>query len=46
MKQFTVIFQPDNITLQVDENTTILQAQIAVGLHPDAVAKASAVNVK
>lgn len=36
MKQYTVIFQPDNITLQVEEHTTVLQAQIAAGLHPDA----------
>jgi len=36
MKQFTVIFLPDNIALQVEENTTVLQAQIAAGLRPDA----------
>lgn len=36
MKQYTVIFQPDNITLQVEEHTTVLQTQIAAGLHPDA----------
>ena len=36
MNQFTVIFQPDNIALQVEANTTLLQAQIAAGLRPDA----------
>ena len=35
MKQFTVTFQPANITLQAEENTSLLQAQIAAGLHPD-----------
>jgi len=36
MKQFTVTFQPKNIAAQVGENTTVLQAQISAGLHPDA----------
>ena len=36
MSQFTVTFLPDNITIQVEENTTVLQAQIAAGLRPDA----------
>jgi len=36
MKQFTVTFLPDNITLLAEENTTVLQAQIAAGLRPDA----------
>ena len=36
MKLFTVTFLPDNIILQVEENTTVLQAQITAGLHPDA----------
>ena len=36
MKQFTVTFQPENIVVQAEENTTVLQAQIAAGLHPDA----------
>ena len=36
MKQFTVTFQPDNITVAADAGTTVLQAQIAAGLRPDA----------
>jgi len=36
MKQFTVIFQPDNITVQADSGTNLLQAQITAGLRPDA----------
>ena len=36
MKAFAVTFLPDNITLQAEENTTVLQAQIAAGLRPDA----------
>ena len=36
MNQYTVTFLPDHITIQVTPNTTVLQAQIAAGLHPDA----------
>ena len=36
MRAFAVTFLPDNITLQVEENTSLLQAQIAAGLRPDA----------
>ena len=36
MNQYTVTFLPDNINIQVTPNTTVLQAQIAAGLHPDA----------
>lgn len=35
MEQFTVIFQPDNISIQA-AGGTVLQAMIAAGLHPDA----------
>ena len=36
MNQYTVTFLPDHITLVTDAGTTVLQAQIAAGLHPDA----------
>ena len=36
MNQYTITFLPDNIAVQTDAGTTILQAQIATGLHPDA----------
>lgn len=36
MKQYTVTFQPSNLSVQADAQTTLLQAQIAAGLHPDA----------
>lgn len=36
MESCKVTFLPSGISLQVSEGTTILQAQIAAGLHPDA----------
>ena len=36
MTQYTVIFQPQGISVPVSEGTTVLQAQILAGLHPDA----------
>jgi len=36
MKQYAVTFQPDNIQIKVDEGTTLLHAEIAAGLQPDA----------
>ena len=36
MMQFSVTFQPDNRSVTVPAGTTLLQAQILAGLHPDA----------
>ncbi len=36
MKTFCITFQPQNITIQTEAGTTVLQAQIAAGLRPDA----------
>ena len=36
MKQYTVTFLPGGTTVTVDAGTTVLQAQIHAGLHPDA----------
>ena len=36
MERCTVIFQPDGIAVTVNSGTTLLQAQIAAGLQPDA----------
>ncbi len=36
MNMHTITFLPDNITIRVETGTTVLQAQIAAGLHPDA----------
>ncbi len=36
MKQYTVIFMPHGKKVSVPEGTTLLQAQITAGLHPDA----------
>ena len=36
MEQYTVTFLPGNVSVTVDPGTTILQAQIQAGLHPDA----------
>lgn len=36
MNQYTVTFLPDHIAITVEAGTTVLQAQIAAGLHPDA----------
>ena len=36
MEQFTVTFLPSGTAVTVDAGTTILQAQIVAGLHPDA----------
>ena len=36
MKQYTIRFEPDQINLQVDPGTTVLQAQILAGLRPEA----------
>ena len=36
MKQHTVIFQPDGRQVKISSGTTLLQAQIAAGLRPDA----------
>ena len=35
-KQFTVTFLPQNLVLQVEEGTTLLQAEQMAGLEPDA----------
>ena len=36
MPQYTITFQPGGQQVQVDEGTTLLQAQIMAGLKPDA----------
>lgn len=36
MELYTVTFQPGDLTVQVEAGTTLLQAQIAAGLRPDA----------
>lgn len=36
MNLHTITFLPDHITVQAEAGTTVLQAQIAAGLHPDA----------
>ncbi len=36
MKAFTVTFFPDNLTIEAAPGSTVLQAQIAAGLRPDA----------
>lgn len=36
MRLYTVAFQPSHVTVQVEPGTTLLQAQIAAGLRPDA----------
>ena len=36
MNLHTITFLPDNITVQAEPGTTVLQAQITAGLHPDA----------
>ena len=36
MNLHTITFQPDNIAVQAESGTTVLQAQITAGLHPDA----------
>ena len=36
MKRFRVTFKPQDVTVSVDEHTTLLQAQIDAGLRPDA----------
>ena len=36
MNLHTITFLPGNITVQAESGTTVLQAQIAAGLHPDA----------
>ena len=36
MNLHTLTFLPDHITVQAESGTTVLQAQIAAGLHPDA----------
>ena len=36
MQQHTVTFQPGDLTVQVRHGDSLLQAQIAAGLHPDA----------
>lgn len=36
MKQYTIEFVQEHISLEVEAGTTILQAQIFAGLHPDA----------
>ena len=36
MEQYTVTFLPEQISVTVDSGTTILNAQIQAGLHPDA----------
>jgi len=36
MEQYTVLFLPDGIRVTVPEGTTLLQAQVLAGLHPDA----------
>lgn len=36
MTQYTVIFQPQGIAVQVCSGSTVLQAQILAGIHPEA----------
>ena len=36
MERYTVLFQPNNVSVSVDAGVTLLQAQIEAGLHPDA----------
>ena len=36
MKRHTVTFLPDHIRVAAEAGTSLLQAQIAAGLHPDA----------
>ena len=36
MERYTVLFQPNNVSVTVDAGVTLLQAQIEAGLHPDA----------
>jgi len=36
MKQYTVTFRPDDCQIQISSGVTLLQAQIAAGLRPDA----------
>lgn len=36
MEQYTVTFLPGGTSVTVDARTTVLQAQISAGLHPDA----------
>ena len=36
MKRYAVTFQPGNVTVQAEAGSTLLQAQIAAGLRPDA----------
>ena len=36
MNLHTITFQPDNIAVQAESGTTVLQAQITAGIHPDA----------
>lgn len=36
MNLFTITFLPEGITVKAEENSTVLQAQILAGLHPDA----------
>ena len=36
MKRYTVTFLPDNISVPVEAGTSLLSAQIAAGLRPDA----------
>jgi len=36
MNSYTVTFLPEEISIPVEEGMTLLQAQIAAGLHPDA----------
>ena len=35
MKRYVVTFLPDHVSVAVEAGTTLLQAQIAAGLHPD-----------
>ena len=36
MNLHTITFQPDSISVRAESGTTVLQAQITAGLHPDA----------
>lgn len=36
MKRYTVYFQPDSVSVQVEAGTSLLQARILAGLRPDA----------
>ena len=36
MKRFRVVFKPQDLTVAVEQDTTLLQAQIEAGLRPDA----------